>query len=501
MTTIYFIRHAEPNRTVGVDATYPLTEKGLADCVLVSHFLRGRGIEIALSSPFKRAVDTIKPFADGAGLAIELVEDFRERAITDHWIADFDDFSARQWADFSYKLPDGECLSEVQARNLAALGAMLRKYEGKTWVVGTHGTALSTIIHHYDEAFGLADFREMTMPWAVKMCFDGEKFLSWEKIDLFAVAEWVTECRPLNGFSDLGKHEYSVIFAHEADGKRTDWLYVRHRDRQTFEMPGGHIEDWESPAIAAKRELFEETGATEFFLTPAFEYITHTGKVYGTGQVFLAEIYERGAIPEESEIAEVAAFDGLPPQMTYPQILPVLFAEMQAFLAKNTADEYYDLMDENRQPLGKMLRRGSPKPAGAFHLVVRSWVVNSRGECLITQRSFEKYGWPGMWEVPSGSVVAGEDSRTAAVRELREESGIIATDSGFVFCENRNRSAIFDNWVFFQEFDLADVVLQEGETIAARAATLDEILEMAENGEFIEFVREEIETLRERMAD
>ena len=79
-----------------------------------------------------------------------------------------------QWNDFTYKLSDGECLQEVQARNMSALQQVLNKYAGKNIVVGSHGTALSTIINYYDHSFGYNDFEKIknVMPWIVEFVFD-----------------------------------------------------------------------------------------------------------------------------------------------------------------------------------------------------------------------------------------------------------------------------------------------------------------------------------------
>ena len=188
MTTIYFIRHAEPNRSPdGNDATFPLSEKGLADRSLVTAFLKDKEIDVVLSSPFKRAVDTVADFAAQAKLSVRTIDDFRERKIFTEWIDDFNSYVAKQWADFSYKLDGGESLSEVQARNIAALRAVLKQYKDKNIVIGTHGTALSTIIQHFDHRYGLDDFKSLAMPHAVKMVFDGESCVEIDKIDLFKI--------------------------------------------------------------------------------------------------------------------------------------------------------------------------------------------------------------------------------------------------------------------------------------------------------------------------
>ena len=187
MTSIFYIRHAEPDWTVHDDQSRPLTAKGLKDCQLVTEFLQDKNISVVLSSPYKRAVDTVSPFAKGRGLDVQLIEDFRERAISSVWIDDFAEFVSKQWEDFSYKLADGESLGEVQRRNVAALKEAVRQYKDKNIVIGGHGTALSTLINYYDDTYGHKEFETMgrIFPWVVRMDFDDNGFVKMEKINLF----------------------------------------------------------------------------------------------------------------------------------------------------------------------------------------------------------------------------------------------------------------------------------------------------------------------------
>jgi 2,3-bisphosphoglycerate-dependent phosphoglycerate mutase len=68
-------------------------------------------------------------------------------------------------------------LRDVQQRNVGALNALLETYAGRTVAVGTHGTALATILNHFDQSFGAEDFLEMIdlMPCVIKMTFEGRK--------------------------------------------------------------------------------------------------------------------------------------------------------------------------------------------------------------------------------------------------------------------------------------------------------------------------------------
>ena len=182
MTQIYFVRHAEPNYRNHDDAARELSPRGQEDCRLVTEFLLDKGVSVVFSSPYRRALDTMRPFACAARLPIQHVADFRERRVDDKWIDDFDDFCRRQWADFEYRLPGGESLREVQQRNVAALQEVLLRYENQRIAIGGHGTAIASVLNHYDPSFGHAQFehiRRLT-PWIVRLDFEGDTFLGWE---------------------------------------------------------------------------------------------------------------------------------------------------------------------------------------------------------------------------------------------------------------------------------------------------------------------------------
>ena len=174
MTRVFFVRHAEPNYNNHNDALRELSPQGMADRKLVTKFLSDKHIDVVISSPFKRAVDTVADFAENNDLAIEIVDAFRERKVDSYWIDNFSEFTKRQWSNFTYKLSDGECLKEVQDRNISALKEVLKKYPGKNTVIGSHGTALSTVINYFDKSFGYDDFEKIknVMPWIVEFVFD-----------------------------------------------------------------------------------------------------------------------------------------------------------------------------------------------------------------------------------------------------------------------------------------------------------------------------------------
>ena len=106
-------------------------------------------------------------------------------------------------------------------------------------------------------------------------------------------------------------------------------LLSQHKERTTWETQGGHVEPGESPYEAARRELYEESGALRYTLHEAFDYEAGDAHGSATGRVFFADIEELGPIPE-SEMAETAVFDAPPQNITYPGILPVLWVQPAA---------------------------------------------------------------------------------------------------------------------------------------------------------------------------
>jgi len=187
-TTVYFIRHCMSDYSVSDTMNRPLTEKGQADRIAVSRFLWDKNISAVLSSPYKRAVDTVSDFAQKAKLKIEIVDDFRERESDSDWDRKNDLYGLfqRQWANFDYTISNGETLRTVQLRNIGALSEILKRHEGENIVIGTHGTALATIINYYDKSYGYEDFIKMLpiCPYAVKMVFDGQRCIDIVQIDI-----------------------------------------------------------------------------------------------------------------------------------------------------------------------------------------------------------------------------------------------------------------------------------------------------------------------------
>ena len=151
--------------------------------------------------------------------------------------------------------------------------------------------------------------------------------------------------------------------------------------------------------------------------------------------------------------------------------------------------ELWDLYDIDLHKTGETHERGKPVPEDRYHMVVHMVIFSTDGKMLIQQRTDDKEGWPGLWDVTvGGSAVAGDDSRSAAQREVMEEIGLPLDLTGITPRLILPFDCGFDDiYTLIMDVDLTALTLQESEVQAVRWATEDEILQMLEDGLFIPY--------------
>lgn len=154
--------------------------------------------------------------------------------------------------------------------------------------------------------------------------------------------------------------------------------------------------------------------------------------------------------------------------------------------------ELWDIYDENKQPTGRtMVRDDWNMKDDEFHLTVQAAIMRPDGRFLITRRKLTKSWGAGWWEVSGGGVLAGETSREAVIREVREETGLDVTSakSDLAFTYRRDNHEEKNNYFvdvyrFELDFDESAVTVQEEEVEEFRLATPEEIRALGEQGIF-----------------
>ena len=143
--------------------------------------------------------------------------------------------------------------------------------------------------------------------------------------------------------------------------------------------------------------------------------------------------------------------------------------------------ELWDLYTKDKQISGKSHTRGVwPIPDGYYHMIVHVWIRNSKGEYSMSQRAATRPSHPLEWECVGGSVLKGETSLQAAIREIKEEIGLDLTNSDgrLIFSQLRDRIKKPNNVGYLDCRDIMEVYLFDYDgDIDLRKATTDEVVQ------------------------
>lgn len=144
----------------------------------------------------------------------------------------------------------------------------------------------------------------------------------------FAVCEEIILMIEVRFYDEVDEKllKYAVIIA-KTNNK---WIFCKHKERETYEVPGGHREPGERILDAAKRELYEETGALEYSIKPICVYsvmVSDNLKAEETfGMLYFADVFK---LEKElhNEIEKIIITENLIDKWTYPLIQPKLIEE------------------------------------------------------------------------------------------------------------------------------------------------------------------------------
>ncbi|WP_128100881.1 histidine phosphatase family protein [Paenibacillus sp. DCT19] len=171
-TTVYMVRHAESPYDEGNERTRGLTAKGRADVEKITKLLSDEGIDIILSSPYRRAVLSVEGLAQHLNLEIETFEDLRERHFSSDEVIDLMSNIRNNFYNVEYALPGGESNADCQNRSITVLKTILTEHKGKKIAIGTHGLVMTLMMNHFDSDYGLAFLDQLKKPDIYKMQFE-----------------------------------------------------------------------------------------------------------------------------------------------------------------------------------------------------------------------------------------------------------------------------------------------------------------------------------------
>ena len=175
LTILYFVRHAHSTYTPD-ELNRPLSERGFADASNITKILKTEEIDVVVSSPYKRAVQTVQGIADKIEVEVEIIDGFKERILTTAPAEDFTHAITKVWEDFNFSWEGGESNIVAQKRGVETTLSLIDKYQNKNVVIGTHGNIMVLIMNYFDKQYDFTFWQNLDMPDIYKLTFD-EKYL------------------------------------------------------------------------------------------------------------------------------------------------------------------------------------------------------------------------------------------------------------------------------------------------------------------------------------
>jgi len=154
--------------------------------------------------------------------------------------------------------------------------------------------------------------------------------------------------------------------------------------------------------------------------------------------------------------------------------------------------EIWDLYDKNGNRANIIIPKGGTIPKEYYHLVVEVYVITNESEILVTKRVHSKLWWPDEWENTQGSVISGENARQAAVRELKEETGIVVNENTLMHIFDyihENNPSIFVGFITFVDKNRIDIKMNTAEVAEYKFLRYEEFEDFIMKYNFVEWTK------------
>ncbi|WP_240793350.1 histidine phosphatase family protein [Psychrobacillus vulpis] len=180
-SSLYFVRHAHSAYTPE-ELERPLSVQGMEDAKFVTECLKQEKIDFIVSSPYKRAIQTVEGISNYCGKKIEIYNDLRERTLSLEPVSDFKHAITKLWEDNHFSWEGGESNIVAQRRGVAITLHLLEKYEGKNIVIGSHGNLMVLIMNYFDKKYDIQFWNNLAMPDIYKLDFEAKELVEVTRI-------------------------------------------------------------------------------------------------------------------------------------------------------------------------------------------------------------------------------------------------------------------------------------------------------------------------------
>jgi 2,3-bisphosphoglycerate-dependent phosphoglycerate mutase len=160
LKSIYVIRHCEAE---GQPPESSLTDKGLMQAIDLATFFNNVKIERIISSPYKRAIQTIQPLAKQLNVEIEINSQLKERVLSTEHLLDWFEKLRTTFEDFELKFKGGESSKEAVTRIIEVIEDVFNG-EFENTIIVTHGNLMSLLLNHFNKEFGFDEWSRLSNP-------------------------------------------------------------------------------------------------------------------------------------------------------------------------------------------------------------------------------------------------------------------------------------------------------------------------------------------------
>lgn len=164
--------------------------------------------------------------------------------------------------------------------------------------------------------------------------------------------------------------------------------------------------------------------------------------------------------------------------------------------------EMLDVYDINGNKTGEVVERYHHQIEGNYYLCIHAYIVTSDGKYILQKRSMEKKYFPGIWDITCGAADAGEDSYTAALREVKEELGLELEGYEYrLIGRNIYFDCLNDVYFFYTDYSVEDCVLDPAEVMEVKSVYATELLSFINESpfkstEYFAMIKNETERVR-----